>query len=213
MAAHLDPELRNLDQTITGVGVWHLKLPVNSRRDHGIGTVSDHMEVVVVRLDLDNGMSGWGEAAPWSVFTGTPEGNFAAIDRYFRPLLIGSRLGELSSTLAMLQKIVVHCTEAKSAVETALLDLAGQVLGKPVWQLLGQQCRDRMPYRVRAVARAAVPGAARRAIKQIYASLEHLNYRPGIEALRPATRDELAAYFAEEVADLAELLQRPVNFS
>ena len=148
MSDLLVPEVIDLDQKITGVGVWHLSLPVVSRRDHGIGSVSGHMEVVVVRLDLDNGLSGFGEAAPWAVFTGTPEASFAAIDRYFRPHLLGSRLGDLQSTLGMIQKIVVHCTEAKSAVESALLDLAGQVLEKPVWQLFGSRCRERIPMSV-----------------------------------------------------------------
>jgi muconate cycloisomerase len=144
----LDPNIQALDQIITGLRVWHLAMPVVSRRDHGIGSVADTMEVIIVRLTTNDELQGHGEASPWAVFTGTPEASYAAIDRYFRPHLIGSRLGDLEKTLAVLARVVVHCTEAKSAVESALLDLAGKALGKPVWALLGEQVRDSCPLSV-----------------------------------------------------------------
>ena len=40
---------------------------------------------------------------------------------------------------------VAHCTEAKAALETALLDLAGRISGVPVWSLLGGRCRETIP--------------------------------------------------------------------
>jgi muconate cycloisomerase len=40
---------------------------------------------------------------------------------------------------------VAHCTEAKAALDTALLDLQGRVAGLPVWALLGGRCRDTIP--------------------------------------------------------------------
>ena len=50
--------------------------------------------------------------------------------------------------MALTRRAVVHCTEAKAALEAAWLDLAGKVLGKPVWQLLGEQCRSTIPLSV-----------------------------------------------------------------
>lgn len=137
--------LASLDEKIVAMDVWHAALPVNSRRDHGIGTVASNVEIVVVRLVGESGEVGFGEASPWSVFTGTPEASFAALDRYFRPLVVGSALSEFEPIMRLTQKIVVHCTEAKAALEAAWLDLAGKRLGKPVWQLLGGQQRERIP--------------------------------------------------------------------
>lgn len=137
--------LKTLDEKIIAMDVWHVALPVNSRRDHGIGTVASSVEIVVVRLTGESGEVGFGEASPWSVFTGTPEASFAALDRYFRPLVVGSALSEFEPTMAIAQKIVVHCTEAKAALEAAWLDLAGKRLQQPVWALLGGQYRDRIP--------------------------------------------------------------------
>ncbi|MEE9335299.1 MAG: enolase C-terminal domain-like protein [Granulosicoccaceae bacterium] len=137
--------LSTLDEKIVAMDVWHAALPVNSRRDHGIGTVASEIEIVVVRLTGESGEVGYGEASPWSVFTGTPEASFAALDRYFRPLVVGSSISEFELTMQIAQKIVVHCTEAKAALEAAWLDLAGKRLAKPVWALLGGQHRNRIP--------------------------------------------------------------------
>ena len=144
----MNPLLDTLEEEIISMDVWHLALPVNSRRDHGIGTVADAIEIVVVRLTSEGGEVGYGEGSPWSVFTGTPEASYAALTRYLRPHVIGRNLNQFFETMALAQKAVVHCTEAKSALESAWLDLAGKILGKPVWELLGEKCRDRIPLSV-----------------------------------------------------------------
>ncbi|MBE1285985.1 MAG: muconate cycloisomerase [Rhodobacteraceae bacterium] len=135
----------DLNQKITGFDLWHLKLPVVSARDHGIGRVSGSCEIVVLRLTSEGGSEGYGEASPWSVFTGTPEASYAALDRYIRPLVVGRSLADRAAILSDAAKIVAHCTEAKAALETALLDLTGRVAGVPVWSLIGGKCRDTIP--------------------------------------------------------------------
>lgn len=128
--------------------VWHLSVPVVSRRDHGIGSVAGACEVILVRLTAEGGASGWGEASPWSVFTGAPEASFAALDRYFRPVVLGRKLADRAAIIEDSRQAVAHCTEAKAALESALLDLTGQVLGCPVWALLGGKARNRIPLSV-----------------------------------------------------------------
>ncbi len=132
-------------QTITGFDLWHLELPVVSARDHGIGRVEGSCEIVVLRLTAEGGAQGYGEASPWSVFTGTPEATYAALDRYIRPLVIRRRVGDRAAIMAEATRAVAHCTEAKAALETALLDLAGRITDQPVWSLLGGKCRDTIP--------------------------------------------------------------------
>ncbi len=135
----------DLLQTITGYELWHLSLPVSSARDHGIGRVEGACEIVVLKLTAEDGSVGFGEASPWSVFTGTPEASFAALDRYIRPLVIGRRVGDRAAIMSDASRVVSHCTEAKAALESALLDLAGRITNQPVWALLGGKCRDSIP--------------------------------------------------------------------
>ena len=40
----------DLNPPITGFGLWHLEVPVVSRRDHGVGSVAGACEVIVLRL-------------------------------------------------------------------------------------------------------------------------------------------------------------------
>ncbi len=137
--------MSNDDPKITGMKLWHLSLPVNARRDHGIGSVEHAVEIVVVRLTTEDGIVGFGEASPWVVFTGSVEATYAALDRYIRPMVIGQNLADHAAIMERAQYAVAHCTEAKAALDTALFDLRGRLTGRPVWALLGGQYRDRIP--------------------------------------------------------------------
>ena len=52
--------MSELDQTISGYDLWHLALPVTSRRDHGIGSVEGTCEIVILRLTSEGGSEGFG---------------------------------------------------------------------------------------------------------------------------------------------------------
>ena len=135
-------------EKIIALDLWHLALPVVSRRDHGIGPVEGAIEIVIVRLTSESGAVGYGEASPWSVFTGSPEASYAALDRYIRPHVVGKRVGDIAAIMEASAKAVAHCTEAKAALESALLDLNGRIAGVPVWALLGGKARDTIPLSV-----------------------------------------------------------------
>lgn len=128
--------------------VRQCRVPVVSPRDHGIGRVADAVDVVLVRLTAEDGSEGWGEASPWSVFTGTAEASFAALDRYLRPLITGRPMAERGAIVAALPHAVAHATEAKAALETALLDLAARRAGLPMHALLGGAVRRHIPLSV-----------------------------------------------------------------
>lgn len=137
-----------VEERIVGFDVWRLRLPVTSRRDHGIGSVDHAVEIVVLRLTAEGGVEGVGEASPWSVFTGSPEASYAALDRYIRPHVIGRKVGDIAAIMADAERAVAHATEAKAALETALLDLVGRMRGVPVWALLGGRARASVPLSV-----------------------------------------------------------------
>lgn len=128
--------------------VYHVALPVRRPRDHGSGLVAGEVEVVIVRLDTRDGVTGWGEASPWSVFTGTVEATAAALDRYLRPVVIGADPVDIPGIMDKAERTLVAHSEAKAALETALLDCAAKSAGVPVWMLLGGKCRDTIPLSV-----------------------------------------------------------------
>lgn len=136
------------DLRITDITVHLVNWPLRMKRRHGVGDIDVSMPGVILRIDTDGGITGWGEAAPWAVFTGTAEGNAAAVGRYLRPVLIGADPMRVASLLRAMDKAVTGHTEAKAAVEMALLDITGKRLRAPVWQLLGGLHRARVPLSV-----------------------------------------------------------------
>jgi L-alanine-DL-glutamate epimerase-like enolase superfamily enzyme len=99
---------------------------------------------VLVRIEADNGLVGWGEAASAPVMTGdTLEGIVSAV-HYLEPALRGRNGADIAGALAAMDGRMYGNHGAKAAIEIALHDLAGRAAGKPVHALLGDQKRSRM---------------------------------------------------------------------
>src|SRR6185369_7819200 len=96
---------------ITGVGVDVVRWPLKMKRRHGVGDIEESMPGAIVKISTDAGITGFGEAAPWSVFTGTAEANASGIHHYLRPLLIGADPLKIGSLMRQIEKILVGHTE------------------------------------------------------------------------------------------------------
>ena len=130
---------------ITAMTVYVTEIPVRLMRRHGSGDVAGTVKNAIVKLQTDAGVTGWGDAAPWAVFTGTIEANVAALNVYLRPLLLGADPTRIEALMAAADHAVVGHPEAKAAVEMALFDIVGQASGLAVAELLGGRCRDDIP--------------------------------------------------------------------
>ena len=131
-------------QRIEALRVHVVNIPVKAVHSHGSGDVAG-IRSVLLEVATDGGVSGWGEASPWPVFTGTVEGNAAALHVYLRPHLIGADPVQVEKHLKTADRIVVGCPEAKAALETALLDVVGQMTGLSIAELVGGRHRDTAP--------------------------------------------------------------------
>ncbi|MFZ6764347.1 MULTISPECIES: enolase C-terminal domain-like protein [Acetobacterales] len=125
--------------------VFLVESPIRMARAQGVGNVKGSVRRVLLQLTTRDGLVGWGEAAPWEVFTGTPEGAFAALDRYLRPLILGADARRPRALMAMMDRALTGHPESKVAVEMALLDILGQSTGLSVADLLGGRVRDTIP--------------------------------------------------------------------
>jgi len=133
---------------IIGVSVDVVRWPLKMKRRHGVGDIEESMPGAIVKISTNAGIVGWGEASPWSVFTGTAEANAAGIHHYLRPLLVGADPLRISALMHQIEKTLVGHTEGKAAVEMALFDIAGKHLRVPVAQLLGGSFRSDVPLSV-----------------------------------------------------------------
>lgn len=132
------------DHCIRDISVHIVNIPAKATHSHGSGDVAGVLSAIV-EITTDSGITGWGEASPWPVFTGTVQGNAAALHNYLRPYLIGQDPTLIEKHMTMADTIVVGHNEAKAALETALLDITGKIHGISVSQLLGGLVRDKVP--------------------------------------------------------------------
>jgi muconate cycloisomerase len=103
--------------------------------------------LVVLRLRTDGGLEGLGEATTiggLSYGEESPESIKSALDCYIAPLVVGLDARNVNHILAEVDRHIVGNRLAKSALETALLDVSGKALGVPVHQLLGGRQTDTM---------------------------------------------------------------------
>lgn len=98
----------------------------------------DAVQDLVVRIELDNGIFGYGEAAPTLVISGESlQSMQALIHTVFKPMLVGQSMLNFQSLLQQLQRRVVGNTSVKAALEIALYDARAQLFGVPLCQLFG----------------------------------------------------------------------------
>lgn len=98
------------------------------------------LSYALVTTKSDSGLIGLGEAAlAWDV-TGETQAGALAAGRLISPLLVGRRLDDISdvaSTMSELNYSLAGNTGLKAGIESALFDILGQKLKKPIYQLLG----------------------------------------------------------------------------
>ena len=99
---------------------------------------------VLVRIESDDGVVGWGEAASAPTMTGeTVESMMAAVG-YLAPAVEGRPAEDIAGTLRAMATRMYANNAAKAAIEMALHDLLGRATNQPAYALLGGKRRSRM---------------------------------------------------------------------
>jgi L-alanine-DL-glutamate epimerase-like enolase superfamily enzyme len=95
-----------------------------------------HHRNVIVRLTDDDGLEGFGEAAPNRYYGESVATVIAALGQ-FKPIVERADPMALESTEAELNRVLRGNASAKGAVSSALHDLIGKRLGLPVYRIWG----------------------------------------------------------------------------
>jgi L-alanine-DL-glutamate epimerase-like enolase superfamily enzyme len=134
---------------ITAVESLVVSLPYDMGGPHPLfaGQPWDHLDILVVKVETEDGLVGWGEAFGHAAIASTR----AALDSIVAPLVVGRDASDINA----LTRAVLHGTHllgrngpfvyAFSGVEIALWDLLGKRSRQPLWQLLGGGARRELP--------------------------------------------------------------------
>jgi muconate cycloisomerase len=103
-------------------------------------------DFVLCRLEAEDGTVGWGEAFVWLPETGVrPVDLIGAIRDVLGRYVLGSSPFDTRALRARMDRNVTRNEVAKGLLDLACHDLAGRIAGRPVHDLLGGRCVDRLP--------------------------------------------------------------------
>lgn len=117
--------------------------------------VLDSAEHVLIRVTTDSGASGIAEAVSRSfVYGESQESIVAAVAKWIRPALVGADPFAVEENWEALSWLAANNT-VRGAVDVALHDLRGKLLGLPTWRLLGGGKRSLRVTRILSMGRPA----------------------------------------------------------
>jgi L-alanine-DL-glutamate epimerase-like enolase superfamily enzyme len=149
---------------ITSVRATWVHVPIPLERQHvsDFGRIAS-FDSVIVKIETDGGLVGWGEAKAGVGSAASAHGLAAIINQDYAPLLVGqdprdvSRLWDVLYNTPREGYAVARghvlpqlgrrglSVSGIAGVDLALWDLLGKSLGAPVWRLLGGRRAERMP--------------------------------------------------------------------
>jgi L-alanine-DL-glutamate epimerase-like enolase superfamily enzyme len=121
---------------ITDIMYERLKVKFNKPFVVAIGVV-EYGETMIVKVTTDEGITGYGEASPFSPVTGETLDSVPVALNLFKPALLGANPVELEKIHTIMNRLTVGNTSAKAGIDIALYDIIGKRMGIPVYKLLG----------------------------------------------------------------------------
>jgi L-alanine-DL-glutamate epimerase-like enolase superfamily enzyme len=184
---------------ITRVGSIVLTLPmvIDGATPMLGGRARTSIDMLLVRIDTDAGITGWGEAFGHRIFPATR----AAIDTLLGPLCVGRDPSQIVALNDELQRVLHGVGRsgptiyALSGIDIALWDIAGKVVGLPLYRVLGGSPRADLPAYaslLRYGSAEAVAHYTRQALARGYRHIKvHEVTVPEVKAARDAAGPEI----------------------
>lgn len=184
---------------ITAIETILLKMPYDNGGPpwNMSGTPWSTLDILMVKVETDSGVTGWGEAFGHAVNEGTK----ATLDTLIAPICIGrdpTAIGPLMRELR--QKLHIFGWNGSvlygiSGIDIALWDIAGKLAGLPLYRLLGgaaRQTLDAYASLMRYSDPALVGRNAARAVERGYRAIKlHEIDVPQVKAARDAIGAEI----------------------
>lgn len=139
-----------------------------------------HSESVLVRLDFDNAVVGYGESAPRPYVTGE---NLSTVTRLvqdcFAPILLGRDIDSLEHVKRSLKdleneclrKQIHHYQSALGSIDIALLDALGKLHQVPLGKFIGPNTGREVPLSI------SVPFLPTKSIKALFPHFRHYKFQ------------------------------------
>lgn len=130
---------------ITSIEIYAIHLPLHVPFVVSYHTY-DYMPSVIVKMETDEGIIGYGEGVADEHVTGESLGSVVQIlKNTLGPVLIGKNPLEIEKIHELMNKTIYSAPTAKAAIDIACFDIMGKKLNQPVYQLIGGRYHDEFP--------------------------------------------------------------------
>lgn len=171
----MSPEIREWSCQI-------IEVPTHSRLDTSYGKAEANRPHVMVTLRTAEGHTGYGEASPLPMFTGeTAESIQLQLEQVLLPAIVGRNPLDIDPIMDQLEALLPENNSAKAAIDIALHDLNGQILGQPVYRLLGGLRRPEGFPVTRSLGIMSVEDAVQKALHWTGLGFRTLKMKVGVE--------------------------------
>lgn len=134
-----------------------------------------NMPAVIVKLETDTGIFGYGEAVPDEHVTGEQvSGTYEILKNVLVPEILGQNPFDIEGIHHLMNAAIARNPAAKAAIDIACYDLMGKAAGQPVYNLIGGQAHEGLQYpKVLSIeAPEIMAEKAKRAMDQGFSSLK-----------------------------------------
>jgi L-alanine-DL-glutamate epimerase-like enolase superfamily enzyme len=156
------------------------------------GRARTSIDMLLVRIDTDAGITGWGEAFGHRIFPATR----AAIDTLLGPMIVGRDASQIGAITDDLQRTLHGVGRggptiyALSGIDIALWDIAGKAAGLPLYRLLGGSRTADLPAYASLLRYGSAKAVARYTEEALQRGYRHIKIHeitlPEIKAARDA---------------------------
>jgi L-alanine-DL-glutamate epimerase-like enolase superfamily enzyme len=135
----------SIAQRITRLSLWHVPLTSHTAYYMAEGKTCDTVETVVIAVETDAGLTGWGEVCPIPHYLPAYARGVAPALQELAPVILGGDPVGAEALMASADAFLPGHVYAKSALDIALWDITGQVAGLPLHALLGGRRQADLP--------------------------------------------------------------------
>ncbi|WP_375386301.1 mandelate racemase/muconate lactonizing enzyme family protein [uncultured Microbacterium sp.] len=152
------------------------------------GRAASSQRSLVVRIDTDRGITGWGEICPHgrTYLPSFFEGELAALG-VLAPALIGQDPRNLGAVGRIMDHQLLANNPAKAALDSACWDIFGKVVDLPVSELLGGRLTDTLPL-FTSLPVAGAETQARHAVDELRAGFRVFQVKVGDDPVEDSDR-------------------------
>lgn len=136
---------QNVSAKITRLRLWHVSLTSHATYYMADGKTCDTVETVVIALDTDTGLTGWGEVCPIPQYLPAYARGVAPALQELAPVILGGDPIGAEALMAKADAFLPGHVYAKSALDIALWDITGQAAGLPIHALMGGKRQETLP--------------------------------------------------------------------